>query len=55
MSAVAVASWFSSDDSAILLVLWMTSCFHIIEHVMYGEAYSGGMSFSGRQHRLVEV
>ena len=53
VSPVAVA-WSSCDDSAICYVspvLWMTSCFHIIRHVLYGETYGRGMSVSGRQRR----
>jgi len=53
MSLVSVA-WYFCDSNAIcyvLPVLSTTSCFHIIGHVMYGEAYCRGMSVSGRQRR----
>jgi len=44
----------SCDDNPIRYVhpvLWMPSCFHILVHRVYGEAYGRGVSVSGGQRR----
>jgi len=40
MTFQGAVAWSSSDDSAIIyafLVLWMTSCFHIMEQIGYNQ------------------